>query len=59
MFDNIYLNPEYVESIIVSIPTGMFTDRDIHIHGQWVSAAGVIYKDFRKDVHYITAEQFK
>lgn len=57
LFDNIYLDPEYVESIIASTPTGMFTDRDIH--GHWVSAEGVIYKDFRKDVHYITAEQFE
>lgn len=56
LFDNIYLDPEYVESIIASTPSGMFTDRDIH--GQWVSAKGVIYKDFNKDVHYISKEEF-
>lgn len=56
LFDNIYLDPEYVESIIASTPSGMFTDRDIH--GQWVSAKGVIYKDFNKDVHYISKEKF-
>ncbi len=30
LFDNIFLDPEYVESIIASTPSGMFTDRDIH-----------------------------
>ena len=56
LFDNNFLDPEYVESIIASTPSGMFTDRDIY--GQWVSAEGVIYKDFRKDVHYISQEEF-
>lgn len=52
LFDNIFLDPEYVESIVASTPSGMFTDRDIY--GLWVSAEGVIYKDFNKDVHYIS-----
>jgi PBSX family phage terminase large subunit len=56
LFDNNFLDPEYVESIIASTPSGMFTDRDIY--GQWVSAEGVIYKDFHKDVHYISQEEF-
>ncbi|MFL0365369.1 PBSX family phage terminase large subunit [Pseudobacillus sp. 179-B 2D1 NHS] len=51
VFDNIYLDEEYVESIIASTPTGMFTDRDIY--GLWVAAEGVVYKDFNKDKHYI------
>lgn len=57
LFDNNQLDPEYVESIIASTPSGMFTDRDIY--GLWVSAEGVIYKDFNKNVHYITKEQFE
>lgn len=56
LFDNDRLDPEYVESIVASTPTGMFTDRDIH--GQWVAAEGIIYKDFNKNVHYISSEDF-
>ncbi|MGX2958034.1 PBSX family phage terminase large subunit [Peribacillus sp. JNUCC 23] len=55
LFDNIYLDEEYVESIIASTPTGMFTDRDIY--GQWVAAEGVIYKDFDHKVHYISSAE--
>lgn len=57
LFDNTQLDPEYVESIIAATPSGMFTDRDIH--GLWVSAEGVIYKDFNKDIHYISREDFE
>lgn len=57
LFDNTQLDPEYVESIIAATPSGMFTDRDIY--GLWVSAEGVIYKDFNKDVHYISQEKFE
>lgn len=55
LFDNIFLDPEYVESIVASTPTGMYTDRDIF--GLWVAAEGVIYKDFNKDIHYISSEE--
>ncbi|WP_164670954.1 PBSX family phage terminase large subunit [Virgibacillus doumboii] len=55
LFDNVFLDPEYVESIVASTPTGMFTDRDIH--GHWVAAEGVVYKDFNKKIHYISAAQ--
>ncbi|PRS02391.1 PBSX family phage terminase large subunit [Bacillus atrophaeus] len=57
LFDNNFLDPEYVESIVASTPSGMFTDRDIH--GYWVAPEGVIYKDFNKDIHYISSEQLK
>lgn len=57
MFDNTFLDEEYIESIIASTPTGMFTDRDIY--GKWVSAEGVVYKDFKEKVHYIKEEEFK
>lgn len=55
LFDNIFLDPEYVESIVASTPTGMYTDRDIY--GLWVAAEGVIYKDFNKDINYIPYEE--
>jgi PBSX family phage terminase large subunit len=51
LYDNIFLDPEYVESIVASTPSGMFTDRDID--GLWVAAEGVIYKDFNQNVHYV------
>jgi len=55
LFDNIFLDPEYVESIVASTPSGMFTDRDIK--GYWVAAEGIVYKDFNKDIHYITSDE--
>ena len=51
LYDNTFLNKEYVESIEASTPSGMFFDRDIL--GIWVASEGVVYKDFNKDVHYI------
>jgi len=51
LYDNIFLNKEYVESIEASTPSGMFFDRDIL--GVWVASEGVVYKDFNKDIHYI------
>lgn len=57
LYDNIFLDPEYVESIVASTPSGMFTDRDIK--GQWVAAEGVIYKDFNQHIHYVSSEKVK
>lgn len=51
LFDNDSLDDEYVESIVASTPSGMFTDRDIY--GKWVSAEGVVYQDFDHEKHYI------
>ena len=51
LFDNTFLSEEYVESIKASTPSGMFHDRDIL--GKWVSAEGVVFKDFNKEKHYI------
>ena len=51
LYDNTFLNKEYVESIEASTPSGMFFDRDIL--GVWVASEGVVYKDFNKDIHYI------
>ena len=51
LYDNTFLNKEYVESIEASTPSGMFTDRDIK--GIWVASEGVVYQDFNKDIHYV------
>ena len=51
LYDNTFLNKEYIESIEASTPSGMFYDRDIL--GIWVASEGVVYKDFNKDIHYI------
>lgn len=52
LFDNDTLSGEYVESIIGATPSGMFTDRDIY--GRWVTAEGVVYRDFDPHRHYIS-----
>lgn len=57
LHDNTFLDDEYIESIIASTPSGMFTDRDIY--GKWVSAEGVVYSDFNKDIHLIKTEQLQ
>lgn len=55
--ENTFLSERYRENIKASTPTGMFTDRDIR--GLWVSAEGIVYKDFRKDIHYINSSKLK
>lgn len=57
LYDNIYLDPEYIESIVAATPSGMFTDRDIK--GLWVAAEGVVYRDFNQHVHYINSADLK
>lgn len=49
--DNIFLDKEYVESIKLATPSGMFFDRDIL--GLWVNAQGVIYRDFDERVNVV------
>lgn len=34
----------------------MFTERDIQ--GRWVAAEGIVYKDFKEKVHYVSLEEF-
>ena len=51
LYDNTFLDKEYIESIEASTPSGMFTQRDIL--GIWVASEGVVYQDFDKDKHYI------
>lgn len=50
--DNTFLSERYRNNVKASTPSGMFYDRDIK--GLWVSAEGIVYKDFRKDTHYIS-----
>ncbi|TDL39402.1 PBSX family phage terminase large subunit [Macrococcoides bohemicum] len=57
LFDNTFLNKEYIESIVASTPSGMFTDRDIY--GKWVAAQGVVYPDFKKEVHTLFKDEIK
>lgn len=53
--DNTFLPERYRSSIRASTPSGMFYDRDIN--GAWVSAEGVVYPDFNKDIHYISKDK--
>lgn len=55
--DNTFLSDRYKNNIKSSTPSGMFYDRDIK--GLWVSAEGIVYQDFRKEVHYISREELK
>ncbi|MGL4572011.1 MAG: PBSX family phage terminase large subunit [Clostridium sp.] len=55
--DNTFLSDRYRDNIKASTPSGMFYDRDIK--GLWVSAEGIVYKDFRKDIHYISSSKLK
>jgi PBSX family phage terminase large subunit len=51
LFDNTFLDKDYVETIIANTPTGVYTDRDIY--GLWVNAEGLIYKDFKEEIHIL------
>lgn len=55
--DNNFLSDRYIKNIKTTTASGMFYDRDVK--GLWVSAEGIIYKDFREKIHYITKEQLK
>ena len=57
LYDNTFLNKEYVESIEASTPSGMFFDRDIL--GVWVASEGVVYADFNKNENYIKEVDIK
>ena len=57
LYDNTFLNKEYVESIEASTPSGMFFDRDIL--GIWVASEGVVYTDFDKNKNYIKEVDMK
>lgn len=52
--DNTFLNKRYIEEIKAITPSGMFYDRDIL--GLWVTAEGVVYPDYDRNRHSISAE---
>ncbi|MCW0945122.1 PBSX family phage terminase large subunit [Streptococcus anginosus] len=51
LFDNTFLNQRYIDNLIATTPSGMFTDRGIY--GRWTIAEGAIYADYNKDVHEV------
>lgn len=52
-----FLDDEYVERIKSITPKGYLYDRDIL--GLWVAAAGMIYKCFNPDKHFVSKESIK
>lgn len=53
--DNTFLSERYRDNIKAATPSGMFYERDIL--GAWVSADGVVYKDFDASKHYIQSQE--
>jgi len=53
--DNSFLGQRYIDDIKATTPSGMFYDRNIN--GAWVSADGMVYPDFNKEIHYISMNQ--
>lgn len=53
--DNTFLSDRYRKNIKDATPSGMFYDRDIR--GLWVSAEGVVYRDFDSSKHYIQSNE--
>lgn len=51
VFDNIFLNQRYIDNLIATTPSGMFTERGIY--GRWVSGEGAVYSDFDEKIHVI------
>lgn len=49
--DNPFLNAEYVADLKASTPSGVFYDRKIK--GLWVSADGIVYRDFDENRHVL------
>jgi len=49
--DNPFLPPEYVESLKMNTPEGMWYDRKIK--GLWVAAEGLVFELFNHNVHVI------
>lgn len=47
IFDNIFLDKDYLEAIIKNTPQGHYTERDIY--GRWVRAEGVIYTNWEQE----------
>lgn len=53
--DNAFLDERYVREVKATTPKGMFYDRGVK--GLWVSGDGVVYPQFDRQKHSITADQ--
>ena len=51
IFDNNFLNKRFIDNIIATTPSGVFTERGIH--GRWTIGEGAIYADFDKAKHIV------
>ena len=51
VFDNNFLNQRYVDNLIATTPSGVFTERGIY--GRWTSGEGAVYRDFDENKHYV------
>lgn len=49
IFDNNFLDKRYVENLISTTPTGVFSERGIY--GRWTVGEGAIYKDFKEAMY--------
>lgn len=49
IFDNNFLDKRYLDNIIATTPSGMFTDRGIY--GKWVIDQGAVYRDFNENMY--------
>lgn len=53
IFDNTFLDQRYVDNLIATTPSGMFTERGIY--GRWVTGEGAVYRDFKEDMYIDSA----
>lgn len=49
IFDNTFLNKRYINNLIATTPSGMFTERGIY--GRWVIGEGAVYRDFEESMY--------
>ena len=55
IFDNPFLSKRYVDNLISTTPSGVFTERGIF--GRWTSGEGAVYRDFSLEENVITRDQ--
>ncbi len=51
IFDNPYLSQRYIDNLILTTPSGVFTERGLY--GRWTIGEGAVYSDFDTKVHVI------
>lgn len=49
IFDNPFLDKRYVDNLVATTPSGMFTERGLY--GKWVSGEGAVYRDFNESMY--------